>query len=102
LGGDSSLTALLNKVPLSLSLYYGFRPRAGDSFQIITANRLLVGTFPGMPEGALVGCTDDNVGFYISYVGGDGNDVVLSARDTRPLTCLLLPAVQKVREAASR
>ncbi|MGH8477275.1 MAG: hypothetical protein ACRERV_07385 [Methylococcales bacterium] len=54
----------------------------------------------GFPEGSLVGWTDDNVGFYISYMGGDGNDVVLSARDPRPPSCLLLPAIQKVREAA--
>lgn len=92
--------ARIDRLPLRLSLHYGFRPRAGDRFQIITAQRHLVGQFGGLPEGALVGCTDDNVGFYISYVGGDGNDVVLTAKDTRPAACLLLPAVQKVREAS--
>lgn len=87
---------------LRLSLHYGFRPVDGDSFQIITSNRLLVDQFRGLPEGALVGCTDDNVGLYISYIGGDGNDVVLSAKDISPRACLLLPAVQQVREAAAR
>ncbi|HSW15474.1 MAG TPA: hypothetical protein VLI06_21680 [Solimonas sp.] len=85
---------------LHLSLYYGFQPRHGQRFQIFTANQTRTGRFLGLDEGGLVGCTDDNVGFYISYVGGDGNDVVLSAADTNPQTCLLLPAVQKVREAA--
>jgi len=87
---------------LRLSLYYGFQPRAGQRFQIFTANQTRTGQFLGLPEGGLVGCTDDNVGFHISYVGGDGNDVVLSTADTNPQTCLLLPAVQKVREAAAR
>lgn len=108
LGDDLGITARIDRVPraridrvpLRLSLHYGFRPRAGEQFQIITVQRHLVGRFAGFPEGALVGCTDDNVGFYISYVGGDGNDVVLTAKDIRPATCLLLPAVQKVREAS--
>ncbi|AXQ29451.1 hypothetical protein D0B54_12465 [Solimonas sp. K1W22B-7] len=87
---------------LRLSLHYGFQPRHGQSFQIYTARQTRTGQFLGLPEGGLVGCTDDNVGFTISYKGGDGNDVVLSAADTAPQTCLLLPAVQKVREAAAR
>ena len=32
------------------------------------------GTFTGLPEGSAVGAT----GLYITYVGGDGNDVVLT------------------------
>lgn len=71
---------------LALTLYYGFQPKAGDQFQLITANRL-VGQFEGLPEGALVGCTEQNVGFYITYQGGDGNDVVLTAEDTPASTC---------------
>ncbi len=79
---------------LELSLHYGFSPRPGDTFQIITAKRRLVGQFIGLPEGAPVACTADNVGLYISYQGGTGNDVVLTARATPPSTCLLLPAPQ--------
>jgi len=103
-GYHSSSTAdlLVLDGQLRLSLYYGFQPRAGQRFQIFTANQTRTGQFLGLPEGGLVGCTDDNVGFHISYVGGDGNDVVLSTADTNPQTCLLLPAVQKVREAAAR
>jgi hypothetical protein len=108
------ITARIDRLPnnfgavpqaeLKLSLHYGFTPAAGDSFQVITVTEPTRGAtsplFRGLPEGGLAGCTDNNVGLYISYVGGDGNDVVLSARATQPLTCLLLPAVQKIREAA--
>lgn len=87
---------------LKLSTYYGFEPRPGDSYQIITINGTRSGEFIGLPEGGYVGCTDQNVGMRISYVGGDGNDIVISAEQTEPGICMLLPAVQKVREAASR
>jgi hypothetical protein len=85
---------------LRLSLHYGFRPMAGDRFTIIDIDRRSLGRFNAFPEGSPVGCTDDNVGLYISYVGGDGNDVELSARNTPQLACLLLPAIQHVRDAA--
>jgi hypothetical protein len=35
----------------------------------------VTGTFPGLPEGALLGIND--VGFTITYHGGDGNDIAL-------------------------
>ncbi|MGQ0621306.1 MAG: hypothetical protein ACT4QA_15505 [Panacagrimonas sp.] len=87
---------------LKLSTYYGFEPRPGDSFQIMTINGSRSGEFIGLPEGGYVGCTDRSVGMRISYRGGDGNDIVISAEQTGPVACLLLPAVQKIREAASR
>ncbi|MGQ0697864.1 MAG: hypothetical protein ACT4PZ_06420 [Panacagrimonas sp.] len=87
---------------LKLSTYYGFQPRPGQRFQIATVNGTRTGEFIGIPEGGYVGCTEQNVGLRLSYKGGDGNDLVISAEQTDPGTCLLLPAVQKVREAASR
>lgn len=87
---------------LSLSTYYDFRPRPGQTFQIATVNGRRTGEFIGIPEGGYVGCTDENVGLRLSYEGGDGNDIVISAEQTDPGVCLLLPAVQKVREAAAR
>lgn len=84
---------------LMLSLHYGFEPKAGDRFQIVTARQRLAGQFLGLPEGAPVACTDTNVALFISYRGGDGNDVVLTARDASPSTCLLVPAIQRVRES---
>ncbi|MEZ0472041.1 hypothetical protein [Luteimonas salinilitoris] len=85
---------------LRLSLHYGFRPMAGDRFTIIDISRRSLGRFDAFPEGSPVGCTADRIGLYISYVGGDGNDVELSARRTDPVTCLLLPAIQHIRETA--
>ena len=87
---------------LKLSTYYGFRPAPGDQYQVVTVNGRRVGEFTGIPEGGYVGCTDDNVGLRLSYEGGDGNDIVISAEQTDPNLCLLLPAVQKVRDAAAR
>ena len=87
---------------LRLSTYYDFAPRPGQTFQIATVNGSSSGEFIGLPEGGYVGCTEDNVGLRMSYRGGDGNDLVISAEATDPATCLLLPAVQKVREAAAR
>ncbi len=83
----SRATARIDRLPrLALALHYDFRPAVGDQFQIVTAGTL-IGQFADLPEGALVGCTeDDSVGLWISYRGGDGNDVVLSARPGSP-TC---------------
>jgi hypothetical protein len=63
---------------LAIQLFQGFTPAPGDSFLIINATDTLTGTFDGLPEGAIVaryGSTD----LVISYQGGDGNDVVLTA-----------------------
>ena len=64
---------------LQLGLKYGFQPRAGQTFQIVTANRLAVGRLDGLGEGAMAARFGE-VGLFISYRGGDGNDVVLTAR----------------------
>src|SRR6202035_1535804 len=72
--GTVSLGGALNP-----SLIGGFLPSLGNSFQMITNDGIdpVVGTFAGLPQGARF-----NVGprfFTISYVGGTGNDVVISA-----------------------
>ena len=56
-----------------------YTPAAADSFTIITndAGDAVVGIFNGLPEGTLVNVNGTNK--KISYVGGDGNDVVLAA-----------------------
>ncbi|WP_028008703.1 hypothetical protein [Solimonas flava] len=79
---------------LRLSLFYGFRPAAGDRFRIIDIGRYASGRFTGLPEGSYVGCTEDHVALTISYRGGDGNDIELAASDVAPMVCVLLPAVQ--------
>ena len=69
----------LNSGTLDVSL--GFVPVDGDSFQIITndGTGLVSGTFAGLPEGAIF--TVGGQPFQITYVGGNGNDVVLTAID---------------------
>lgn len=66
----------------TLSASLGFTPVTGNSFKIIDNDGIdpVVGTFAGLPEGTnfLIG----GLQFTITYVGGDGNDVVLT--DTQP------------------
>ena len=69
---------------LRTSLLYGFTPSPGDRFQIITVSGRLTGRFRGLPEGGVV-ASFPGVLMRISYVGGDGNDVVLYAQGQRPL-----------------
>lgn len=87
-------TLLLNG-HLWLDLVYGFRPIPGDSFQLFSAERYAAGQFTGLPESALVGCTSAGVGMRISYVGGDGNDVVLTATRASRSECAA-PTVQLI------
>ena len=67
----------LNNAALNVSL--NFSPTNGATFVIVT-NRgaaAITGTFAGLPEGAqFIG---GSAAFSISYVGGTGNDVVLTA-----------------------
>jgi hypothetical protein len=57
-----------------------FAAGPGDQFILLANDGVdpITGTFLGLPEGALI---DAGTGFFqISYSGGDGNDVVLTAR----------------------
>jgi invasion protein IalB len=60
----------------------GYAPGAGDTVTIIDNDGAdaVTGTFAGLAEGALL--LVDGVGWRVSYTGGDGNDVTLSARLT--------------------
>ena len=71
--GNASLDGILDLSvidPSSLS--------PGETFQIIDVEGELSGTFSGLPEGAFVGRFGDQ-NFYITYQGGDGNDVELTS-----------------------
>ena len=63
----------------TLSLTLGFTPAIGDVFTIIANHGLLPvsDTFAGLPEGAVISVGGSH--FATSYVGGDGNDVTLTA-----------------------
>jgi len=63
---------------LAIQLFHGFTPAPGDSFLLIDVETTLTGTFDGLPEGAIV-ARDGTTDLVISYQGGDGNDVVLTA-----------------------
>jgi hypothetical protein len=69
----ASLTGYLN-----LQLTNGFVPQLGDQFKLINnqGSNPINGTFTNVLQGSLIWAGD--VGFTISYVGGDGNDVVLT------------------------
>lgn len=64
----------------ALNLSLNFSPNViGTKYTIINNDGVdaVVGTFSGLAEGALV--TANNFSYRISYVGGDGNDVTLTA-----------------------
>lgn len=70
---------LENDAVLQVTHLGGFKPSAGQSFVIINndGTDAVTGTFMGLPQGASF--TIDGVTYTISYTGGDGNDVELTA-----------------------
>lgn len=79
---DTSPDVWITNGSLDVSLYKGYKINKGDQFTIINdlGKAAIQGTFKGLPEGATfkVG----NGTFKISYKGGTGNDVVLTAMDS--------------------
>lgn len=77
--GPSGTVTLGNAI---LSLSSTFAGSAGAVFVIIDNQSLssVIGTFAGLPEGAVVNASGKAYG--ISYVGGTGNDVTLTALPT--------------------
>ena len=67
---------------LQLFSIYGFHPKPGQTFEIITITGGLPanGTFANAPEGAIIDGFCD-VQLRVTYAGGDGNDVVLTAEE---------------------
>lgn len=65
---------------LNTQLLNGFIPTTGDSFTLIENDSTdpVMGTFAGLAEGSTF--TIGRVIFTISYIGGDGNDVILRAQ----------------------
>jgi fibronectin-binding autotransporter adhesin len=73
-------TVNLTNASLNTSLYNNFKPAVGQKYTIISndASDAVTGTFQTLAEGATF--TVSGVVFKISYVGGDGNDVVLTVQ----------------------
>lgn len=69
----------LNSCALSLSLVNGFTPTPGQTFTILdkTSAGTIIRTFGGRAEGSTFPAAGFN--WTISYTGGSGNDVVLTA-----------------------
>lgn len=63
-----------------LELVAGYHPPAGTQLTLIDndSNDPVMGTFSGLPEGARFKWSASSPSAIISYVGGDGNDVVLT------------------------
>jgi hypothetical protein len=76
-GGDG---VFLNNATLAIVLSYS--PAVGKVFTIIDRQSAgaVTGVFNGLAEGATVASTGITRNFTISYVGGDGNDVTLTAQ----------------------
>lgn len=79
-GGGNAVS--LNDGILSVVLSSGWSVTQGDAFTIIDnrSSTAVQGTFQGLAEGAQLAIS--GITFSISYVGGDGNDVVLTALNT--------------------
>ncbi len=63
---------------LTVEFTDGFQPSVGQVFLMADVVGDLTGQFSGYPEGAVV-ASSNGVDLVISYSGGDGNDIVLTA-----------------------
>lgn len=74
-----NVTGTVNLSGSTLTLSGAYVPQRGDVFTIITNDGVdaVTGTFTGLPEGSTI--TFNGVPLRVSYVGGTGNDVTLSA-----------------------
>lgn len=72
-------TVTLNNARLAPIPWNGFQPAIGDSFIILRndGTDAINGTFLNAPEGAIFGGAL-NTAFRITYLGGDGNDIVIT------------------------
>ncbi len=82
-------TVALGGATLVTSSFGGFVPTDGDTFVIINndGGDAVSGTFAGLAEGATItNFLGNGIDATISYVGGDGNDVVLESAAPPPQT----------------
>lgn len=88
-------TVNLTGSTLDLDIITTFKPTTGDTYIILNndSNDAITGTFTGLAEGATV--TVDGYTFRVSYVGGDGNDVVLTLTAIAPNAAGTTPGTPK-------
>ncbi len=89
---QDNVTGTVNLTGATLSASLGYTPTNGDSYTLISndGSDPVTGTFAGLPEGT--GLVIGGYSFRISYVGGDGNDVVLTAGGATKLAVTSVPA----------
>jgi hypothetical protein len=88
--GDVNLTGV------NLVLSGTLTPIAGQTFTIVNnqGTHPIVGTFSGLPEGAVIAnFLGSSLNATISYLGGDGNDVVLTVKQPNATTVATATAV---------
>jgi hypothetical protein len=75
---------ILGQCALLPAILPGYVPVVGDVYTVINndGTDAVIGTFIGIPEGASI-TTPAGVNFRISYVGGSGNDVVITVTSAR-------------------
>ena len=97
-GGDHTLTEfdwldVTGDVELAgtLEVYLidSFELLAGMSFDILKVGGTLTGQYDGLPDGGKVG-SFSGTNLYISYAGGNGNDVRLYSRPVPEPAAILL------------
>ena len=80
--GGGNAVALGNSAALQVNLSDGWSIKQGDQFTLIDnlSSTAVSGTFNGLAEGAQF--TVEGITFSITYVGGTGNDIVITALNT--------------------
>ncbi len=79
-----NVAGAVNLTGAALALSGSYTPVVGDAFTIVAndASDPVAGTFAGLPEGAIIAdFLGSGLNAIITYVGGDGNDVVLHVGD---------------------
>jgi fibronectin-binding autotransporter adhesin len=73
-----SVTGTVNLAGATLNVNLAFTPALGSAFMLIQndGTDAVVGTFAGLPQGTTLSLS--GMTFQISYMGGTGNDVVLT------------------------
>ncbi len=81
---NTNVTGTVTIAGATLNLAGAYVPAVGNTFTIISNDGAdpVTGTFSGFPEGALA--SFNGVSLRVSYVGGTGNDVVLTAIAAAP------------------
>jgi hypothetical protein len=89
---------------LALSPSSSFAPHFGDTLTLVnnTSPNAIggLGTFANLAEGAII-TLPNGIPLRISYIGGDGNDVVLCVLDTPPAGLTLNQSASSLNEGSS-